>query len=587
MDPIIQFRNVTKEYAVGENKLRAADDVSFEVQKGEFAVILGPSGAGKSTVLNLLGGMDRATKGSIIINGRDITKFDENGLTAYRRDEVGFVFKNVQGHEIKHRPIHFHFSHVDFRSGGFCRDQCGMVRHANRKGPILLAGGLIGIVIGPLIVPPIMFEMQKSLYILPAWYAVLSYADWISVAVAVLCCGASSYFACRKELKGVPAESMRPKPPKAGRHTRWEKSLMWKRLGFSTQWNVRDILRSRIRSIMAVIGVMGCMGLLLCALGIKDSMNGIASWMYGDLHIYENKINLKEAISEQETDALTKSYEGQLVQESGVELKTGGSEKTGTMTVLRPGEMIRFEDVNRNPVKLPDSGVALSYKMAVALNVNEGDRIEWRMMGESDWKTTTVEAVFRTPMGQGIAMTESAYKLSGKTMKPTALLLSGSADGADKMSGVKGIQNKADMQKSFDKTLESMQMMIGILILAAVILGIVVLYNLGALSFTERTRELATLKVLGFFPKQIRSLLNRQNVWLTSVGILLGIPCGYALIEFILSTMSDSTNILTRITTVSLVICVLGTLFLSMVVSFILSHKVKSIDMVSSLKAVE
>ncbi len=450
-----------------------------------------------------------------------------------------------------------------------------------------LAGGIIGLFTGPLIIPPILFTMQKSLYSLPDWYAIIVPTDWTAVAVAVLCCSASSYFACRKELSEVPAATLRPRAPKIGRHTRWEKSRSWHKLGFSVQWNIRDIFRSKVRSIMAVAGVTGSMALLLCALGLSDTVSGISNWMYGDLHTYQSKIILKEDISAEEKGVLKDRYSGQWVQESGIEINKNGIKKTGSLTVLGEGTQIRFKDSDHQPIELPGSGIALSYKMAGLLHAEIGDKIEWRLYGQNTWQQSEILKIFRTPMGQGIAMSEEAYEKTGDTMKPSALLSAHLVKDAEKLPGVKGVQEKADLIKSFSTMLESMQMMIGILILAAVILGVVVLYNLGALSFTERLRELATLKVLGLFSRKIRSLLQKQNIWLTVLGIFLGIPCGYALVGFILSTMTDTMDMFTRITPYSLVLCCSGTFLLSVSVNYLLSHKVKTIDMVSSLKAVE
>jgi putative ABC transport system permease protein len=175
----------------------------------------------------------------------------------------------------------------------------------------------------------------------------------------------------------------------------------------------------------------------------------------------------------------------------------------------------------------------------------------------------------------------------GNKLLPTALLVAGNAQGASILPGVENVQNKEALMNSFNSMLNSMQTIIAILILAAVILGFVVLYNLGALSLTERTRELATLKVLGFPNKKIQLLLQKQNIWLTVLGILLGIPAGYIFIGYMLSTISDSSDYITHVSLQTLTICIVSTFLLSLTVNFIMSRKVKTIDMVSSLKSVE
>lgn len=450
-----------------------------------------------------------------------------------------------------------------------------------------LAGGLLGLAIGPLLVPPILFEMQKTLYYLPDWYAVLTPESCAVVIIAVLCCGASSYFACRRELKDVPAACMRPKPPRAGRHTRWEKSALWHKLGFSAQWNIRDILRSKVRSAMAIAGVAGSMTLLLCAFGVLDTIGGLGDWMYRDLHAYDYRINLKEEIHQEEIDALKQKYGGQLIQEHAIELRKDGREETGFLTVIEPGEQIRFQDPERNPMTLPDSGAAMTCKMATLLGLEVGETFEWRNPGDTQWHITRVEALYRSPTGQGITMSERAYEAAYDTMVPTALLVAGNGSDAVGLPGVKDVKSKDEMRAGLEKMLESMRTLVGILILAAVVLGAVVLYNLGSMSFAERVRELATLKVLGFFPGQIRGLLNKQNLLLTIVGIIIGMPCGYALIAYMVSTLSEAIDMPARVSPATLVLCIIGTLATSLAVGLLLSRKVGTIDMVSSLKAVE
>lgn len=450
-----------------------------------------------------------------------------------------------------------------------------------------LAGGLIGLFSGPLVIPPILFGMQKTMYCLPGWYAAISPTSLAAVGISVLCCGASSWFACRRQLKEVPAAALRPLAPKTGRHTGIEKSRLWLSFGFSAQWNLRDVMRSRIRSVMAAVGVMGCTALLLFGLGLRDTVGSVSAWMYRDLNVYESKISLNEDIDNKALDALEKAYGGQWVQESNIELRSGDTEENGLLTVLGEGGEIRFEDENRKGIGLPDEGVGLSYKMAGLLRLAKGDTVEWRIYGEKQWQKSEVSVLFRTPLGQGIAMGKEAYLKTGRTMRPTALLTSGNAAGADKYEGVKNVQDKIRLIDSYNDTLESMKMIIAILVIGAAVLGSVVLYNLGALSFTERIRELATLKVLGFFSKEIRSLLQMQNVWLTVLGIAAGVPAGYILVEFMLSTMPDTMDMMPYVSALSLSVSVAGTFILSFAVNLLLSRKVRGIDMVASLKSVE
>jgi len=450
-----------------------------------------------------------------------------------------------------------------------------------------LFGGLIGLLAGPAIIPPILYSMQSAIYNLPKWRAAVSLTDLLAVVLAVICCGASSYFACRRELSDAPAATLRPRVPKASRHTRLEKSRFWHRLGFSAQWNLRDILRSRVRSAMAVVGVVGCIALLLLGLGLNDSVNAVANHLYGELYTFDERINFEDEITEAQLDTLAINYPGQLIQESGIAIISDAAEKSGTLTIITPGDEYHFEDGRGIDIELPESGVAISSKMAQLLHVKVGDDISWRIYGNNAWRESVIGAIYNAPIGQGIAASQSAYEKAGETMHPTALLTSGSTTDAKIQPGIKNVQTRDALKRSFSAILDSIEIIIAILILAAIVLGVVVLYNLGSLSFTERMREMATLKVLGFPNKKIRLLLQKQNVWLTLLGIVIGIPVGFTFIAFMLSTISDSTDFVPYVSLLTLAACIGSTFLVSLLVNLLMSRKIRSIDMVSSLKSIE
>lgn len=450
-----------------------------------------------------------------------------------------------------------------------------------------LVGGLIGLFTGPLVIPPILFAMQKTIYTLPQWSIAISPSSIHIVILLVLCCGASSYLACHGQLKEMPASSLRPKASKHIRHNPLEKSKLWLSLDFSIQWNLRDIWRSRIRSVMAVIGVTGCTALLIFGFGLRDTVNNVSSLMYKELNLYESKINLVENPSKEAQDSISKSYSGQWIMEASIELRNDNNKENGSLTVLDIGDKMHFKDYKNRLISLPEEGIAISSKMAELLGIRPGDTVEWRLYGEKEWIRSIATLTYRTPMGQGLSLTRREYEGLGKRFMPTALLTSEFIEDNGQLKAIKNIQNKNSLIDDFNNMLESMKMIIVILVLGSLLLGSVVLYNLGALSFTEKTRELATLKVLGFFPKQIRSLLQLQNLWLTLLGILIGIPTGCRLVSFMLSTMPASLDMVPSISLLSLLFSITVTLIISVAVNWVLSKNISKIDMVSALKSVE
>ncbi len=450
-----------------------------------------------------------------------------------------------------------------------------------------LLGGVVGLLLGPLVLSPFFFRMQKALYSLPDWRAALAPITNLGVALAVMSCGLASYFACRRELAEVPAMSLRPRPPKAVRSGFLQKGAFWQRLGFSRQWNLRDIFRSKLRSLMAALGVAGCMALLVCAFGLRDSVNGISHWLYNDLHTYERKISLEESAGIEQIEILRADYDGQLIQESRLRFRTKGQEGYCTLTVLGPGDMIKFEDRWRKPIALPREGAALSWKLADSLGLALGDEVEWNLIGQEAWHRVEIGAINRTPFGQGLTMASDVFESLGPEFRATAILVPQGSGAIRESAAIAGIKSKVQLMDAFNSMLDGIQMIVAVMILGAIILGLVVLANLGALSFSERIREIATLKVIGFFPSQIRMLLGEQNLWLTLVGIMAGWPLGLAAIDFTLATTPDSIDLLTEVRPATLLLCVAITFLVSIGINSLLAGKIKTVDLVTSLKAVE
>lgn len=450
-----------------------------------------------------------------------------------------------------------------------------------------LAGGLIGLLTGPLTIPPILFAMQKTIYTLPEWSIAISTSSILIVILLVLCCGAASFLACRGQLKEMPASSLRPEAPKHFRHNPLEKSKLWLRMNFSIQWNLRDIMRNRMRSVMVIIGVTGCTALLIFGFGLKDTVNNVTKVMYRDLNLYESKINLNVNPSDEALESISKSCSGQWIMEASIEISNGDDKENGSLTVLDSGDEIKFIDDKGIYISLPDSGVAMSGKIAQLLKVKTGDTIEWRIYGDKAWKSSVVTAIYNTPIGQGLSISRKEFEKLGESFVPTSFLTSGYIDNSSQHRAIKSIQHKEDLIDDFSNMLDSLKMIILILVLGSLILGSVVLYNLGVLSFTEKERELATLRVLGFFPNQIRSLLQYQNLWLTILGIIIGVPTGYKLVSFMMTTMPASLDMTASISLPSLLIGIIITFIISVSVNMLLSKDIKRINMVNALKSVE
>lgn len=453
---------------------------------------------------------------------------------------------------------------------------------------ISLIGAVIGGIVGYFTLPHLIMASMSKMYILPAWKTVISWNSYYAIGAEVAVSTIVSYLACRKELMDPPALTLKPKSPKRIAHTALEKSKLWLRLTFQTQWNIRDVLRNKSRSLMGIIGVSGCTMLLLCAFGCRDSVGHMATWMYDEIMISNHCILLEKGTRQGDAEEYAKKYAGQMIEEEAIEIQANDILKTGTLTVVDQGNYLHIQNPALREIPLDKKGITLSSKMATLLQVQIGDYIKWHVMGEDTWQYTRIVSINRVPSGQGITITRQAYEALSCEFKANKILTNMSLpDDITDDSKVQTIQEVRQLKSEMNKSMEMMNIMVAILIVAAVVLGVVVLYNLGVLSFVEKTREIATLKVLGFPSRKIQGILQMQNVWITTIGILIGIPLGYLFLAMICQSLSERDDLYPCITTISYVLSVIGTFAVSILVNAMLSGKVKTIDMVDALKGVE
>ncbi|MBS5083942.1 MAG: FtsX-like permease family protein [Clostridiales bacterium] len=443
-----------------------------------------------------------------------------------------------------------------------------------------LAGALLGLIVGPLTLTPLFFEMQSGLYSLPPLTVTLLPQAVFAAGGAVAACTLVTWIACNKILKEKPADALRTRPPRISRHMWFEKTAWWKGTGFDFQWNLRDTLRSKVRSIMAVVGITGCMSLLTCALGMVDSLNNINEWKYGQLTQYRNKVLLTDDLSASDIP-----YPGETIQEGSIELRANGIKKTTGVTVLEPESSLTvFTDSRRKEQKLPVNGVSISYHMADILGVEVGDEVSWHLYGESKWADSKIKAIYRDPVAQGITLYEDYFEEQGYHYQPTSFLTKANID-PDAVTYT--VWNIEKLKSSVTEMMDTMYSIIYIMVAAAVLMAVVVLYNLGVLSFTEKLREFATLRVLGFKSEKIRLLMLRQNIWLSALGLIPGYLLGKWIIDLMCGMLGDNFDMMTEISLPSIVISVAITMLVSVGVNVLFSRKVKEIDMVSALKGAE
>lgn len=452
-----------------------------------------------------------------------------------------------------------------------------------------LIGGVIGVILGPLFIPGILFKALKTFYILPNWQAVTLKQNYIVVVIIALCCIFSTYISCVRELKYMPAIILRGKPPKSGKRIFLEEIKgIWNVLSFENKWFIRDLGRNKMRSIMGVVGVFGCMMLILAGIGMKDSVTESVETIYRDQYLYNRKIvfeNLDKDLKNKFND------KSEFIEERYGDILSKDEKMSGLISIVEKNELLKLKNTKGENLELKDGDIVITKMIAKNLGIEIGDLIEWRISGDTQNTKSTISHISNSPSPQGIYLTKKTFEDYGYDFEPTSLLVLDKDINKDdilQISGVNDVISKEVQKQDSERMLDSMVTIVYMLILAGVVLGGVILYNLGVLNYTERIREFATLKVLGFYPKEIRSLVIRENIVLTIIGWLVGIPIGLLFLKVYMGIVSSPhMEFVPYVSKSTFIISSVITIICSIGVNYALSFKIDKINMVESLKSIE
>lgn len=478
-----------------------------------------------------------------------------------------------------------------------------------------LIGSLAGLVAGQKILPPVIINAYGILYNnLPEAVAPLHAGYSISsTLLAIACTTAAAGIACYKELMSTPATLMRPAAPKSGKRVLLERvGIIWNHLSFTNKSTVRNLFRYKKRFFMTVLGIGGCMGLLLVGFGVKDSVRSIGTIQYNDLLSYHAEIVLEDKTTPEEKEEVMDAMEKDkdiksfmAVYKTSMDIENEKEDVTKSAYVMVPEnakEFKKYADLRSRTTKehyeLSDDGIIISEKLAKLLDVKEGDTVVLKEE-ETDHFEVKVSHITENYFLHYIYISPELYgKVFGETPEfVDYLTINTSTDSAfedsmqekymayDQVSEVSFITKTADRIANMLKSLDTV---IYVLVIAAGLLAFVVLYNLNNINISERIRELATLKVLGFYDMEVSRYVLRENVCLTLIGCFLGIFFGKILHRFVILTAETDIMMFGRdIEIISFVYSILITLFFSAVVNFFMHFRLKKVDMVESMKSVE
>jgi putative ABC transport system permease protein len=454
---------------------------------------------------------------------------------------------------------------------------------------ISLVASVVGLLAGKYGLGTFFLNMEMSYFEVPVYNTVLIPVVYILAITVVALITLVTYLSCRSILKESAVEALRIEMPKV-KSTKFDLTTkgIFKKASISTRWNLRDVGRNKGRSLMAIVGITGCTMLMLCAFGMMDTMKSYLSWEFDKISNFEYKLSLSNNYTDDQFVNIKEKYGNETSESFGIEIKNGNKKETNTLTVNDAPNKLKYTNHNKEYMDLKDDGIYITEKLSEKYGLKVGDEITWHIFGDDNWYTCKIAGLNRDPQNQQLNMTRKYYESLGLTYKADTVYTDENLSNAKTIDGVDTIQSIATLKQGMESMLETTETMVVLLIVVSAILGFVIIYNLGILSFTEKQYQFATLKVLGFKEKQIKKIFVKQNLWLTVAGIVIGLPLGFWMLDYIFkSALGENYDFNAYINLVSYLYATVGSLVVSVVVNKVLSRKVKKIDMVSSLKGNE
>ena len=456
---------------------------------------------------------------------------------------------------------------------------------------ISLIASIFGLLAGRYFIGNVFIGLEMSFFEIPNGAPIIRGDSYIVAILVTLCVSFVTYLTTRKILREKTADTLRNEIPKVKSNSLNITTVgIFKKMSFNTKWNIRDMFRNKARTITGIVGVTACAMLIVCSLGMLNSMNYFIDLQFNRIFNFDYKLSLKSNINNDELKDLTDKYGDNTSESLYIEIKDkDGNRESNNIFITDSKDYVRFVDNKDKFIELNNNdGIYVTYKLAETKGYKIGDEITWHISGDNTYYTSTIVGFNKDPQNQNMTITRAYLESLGIEYKPDSLYTNVDLSNTKEISNVEVISNIDSLKEGMNNMLETMKTMIILIIFIAVILGVVIIYNLGILSYTEKQYQFATLKVLGFKDKQIKKIFIKQNNIIAIISIILGLPAGFYLTDWLFKTaIKDSYDFGAHINIETYVIAAVGTFIISYVVSKILARKIKKIDMVTSLKGNE
>jgi len=474
------------------------------------------------------------------------------------------------------------------------------------SGSAAIIGCLIGFLLGSKFFPYFIWVAYGMMF----GFAPLEfYFSWglasISLVGSIVCSVGTTYLACRSQLKSTPAEILRPKAPSAGKRILLEKiPFVWERMKFLYKVSARNIFRYKKRMFMMIVGIGGCAALVLAGFGINDSIAGISEHQYDNIEMYDTTVAFEEAITDKDRMQFENKFDDELsniavLQQTSVNIKGPKAVKSTNLMItddhnITDAVSFKLEEAN---VDMPGKGEALlTNKIAEVIGAEVGDQIVIEY-DDIETVTLTVSGIYRNYVNNYIYITDETYEKDfSKEYEPNMMYVTVKdeskirevSENINGFDGVVGVYLVADQRAGIDNMMLSLNYIIILVIACAGALAFIVLFNLGNINITEREREIATIKVLGFYSGETGAYVFRENFILVLMGIAAGLPLGLVLHKFIMDKISVDTVAFNEvIEPMSYLYTVIVVICFSVIVDIIMRRKLKKINMAEALKSIE